>query len=319
MTLRTPRRFALLSALCCLALGCNVVTLLEDHRARKLRALGLSRQKVDLGEHRLSVWDGGSGPPVLLLHGFGAKAIWQWFELASDLAADHRVLMPDLLWFGGSISSAAKPSLDHQVEALLALLDARGLEEPVDIVGISYGGFVATELAARSPARVRRLVLVDSPGRCYERSDMDALTERLGTPRIAEVLLPSDEAGLDRLMDLAYQDPPWVPGFVARQSLRRFYSDTLTEKRALLDELVEAVDEIPDRPGEVRAETLFVWGRGDTLFPLELGQRAAKARDARLEIIEDARHAPQLEHPAHVNALIRAFLDTPATARKDGD
>ena len=78
----------------------------------------------------------------------------------------------------------------------VARLDRRGVAQAVDIVGISYGGLVATELAAQHPKRVRRLVLVDSPGRCYARSDLDddGLRDRVrsylkGPPETVEAFL----------------------------------------------------------------------------------------------------------------------------------
>ena len=85
------------------------------------------------------------------------------------------MLVPDLLWFGDSVSGRT-PSLDAQADALQALLAARGIRQ-VELVGISYGGFVAVELARRLPQVVSRLVIVNSPGPVYTPADLQALLQ----------------------------------------------------------------------------------------------------------------------------------------------
>lgn len=81
----------------------------------------------------------------------------------SLLRCPPAVTVPDLLWFRGSSSSDRDFSLEHQVRTLVALLDEQD-ERQVDLVGIFYGSLAAYELAARHLERVRRLVIVDSPG-----------------------------------------------------------------------------------------------------------------------------------------------------------
>jgi pimeloyl-ACP methyl ester carboxylesterase len=225
-------------------------------------------------------------------------------------AGARRVVVPDLLWFGGSSSTERDYSLEHQVRTLAALLDALG-ERQVDVVGISYGGFAAYELAARHPERVRRLVLVDSPGCAYTRADYDALLQRFGVARPADLFLPADEAGVARLLDLAYADPPWAPSFARRQALAELYSRWREEKEHLLEALVQSMAVRADCSVAPRLPTLIVWGRGDEVFPLALGQRLAASLGptARLVVIDRARHAPNLEHPRQFNELLRDFLD----------
>ncbi len=160
-------------AVCIAALlltACNVIA----HQQRRLEArLGdanLKWREVDTGDWHLGYGLGGKPDgkhrPVLLVHGFGASGLWQWTEQATSLAQDRTVLMPDLPWFGESKSSRADCSIDAQASAVVALLDALKLG-PVDVVGISYGGVVACELACTRPEQVGRLVMIDSPGREY--------------------------------------------------------------------------------------------------------------------------------------------------------
>lgn len=287
--------------------ACNVIVWQRNRLENGLRGEGLESTTAQLGEDTVSFWSGGSGSPVLLIHGFGASAIWQWHEQVSALAANHRLVIPDLLWFGGSSSTEPDHSLDHQVRAFVRLLDHLGLER-VDVVGCSYGGLVAFELARAHSERVRRLVLVDSPGPVYQRADLDLLLERLGVSHLGEILVPADEAGVAKLIDIAYADPPWTPRFAQRQVLETLYADHRREKLALIDAVVADMEALKERPLRQSHPTLLVWGRSDPIFPVEIGERLAVHLNARLEIIERARHGPNLEHSDEFNALVVEFL-----------
>lgn len=315
----TPvRRRSLVTLLAALAVvstvygttGCNVVRWQQGRLESRMRGAGLLERREPLGDATVRYWDGGQGPMVVFIHGFGAEAVWQWTDQALAFAPGHRVIVPDLLWFGGSSSTERDFSLEHQVRVLSALLDKLGGRQ-VDLVGISYGGFAAYELAAQHPERVRKLVIVDSPGCAYLRSDYDDMIQRFGVARSSDLFVPVDEQGVSKLMDLAYADPPWTPAFARRQVLSELYSQHREEKKQLLEVLVSSMDARGDCSRAPRLPTLVIWGRDDGVFPLAIGERLVEGLGptARLSVIEHARHAPNLEHPQQFNDLIQAFLD----------
>jgi pimeloyl-ACP methyl ester carboxylesterase len=297
----------LVAALLALLTGCNVVALQRASIERTMRGAGLEARDERLGADRVHYWVGGSGPTVLLVHGFGASAMWLWYPQVADLARDHRVIVPDLLWFGDSRSDDRDFSIDHQVRALEALLDRLG-EREASVVGVSYGGLVAHELASDRAASVRRLVLVDTPGRVYTREDYRRLCRSLRVDHVGQVLVPRDPGGVDRLLGLAYFDPPWVPDFALRQALASLYASYRDERVALLDALLRDMDALVVRPVTLRAPVMVIWGQQDPVFPLAIGERLASALHASLRVIENARHAPNLEHPEEFNRTLRAFL-----------
>jgi pimeloyl-ACP methyl ester carboxylesterase len=113
------------------------------------------------GEMAWHLW--GAGLPVLLLHG-GAGSWTHWARnIGPLLQAGRKVLVPDLPGFGAS----AVPPDGHDADALPHWLELglAGLlaEEPVDVVGFSFGGLVDGLLAASCPRRIQRLVLVGAP------------------------------------------------------------------------------------------------------------------------------------------------------------
>jgi pimeloyl-ACP methyl ester carboxylesterase len=307
-----PRKLllvAFLGALLAFLTGCNVIALKQAGIERTMRDAGMAPADVKIGADTVHYWAGGHGPTVLLVHGFGASATWLWYPQVEDLARDHRVILPDLLWFGDSSSTDRDFSLDHQVRMVEALLDRLG-EREADVVGVSYGGLLAHELASDRPAAVKHLMLVDTPGRVYTREDYHLLCRRMRVKHLGEVLVPRDPVGVDTLLGLAYFDPPTVPGFALKQALDALYSNYREERVALLDTLLRDIDVLEARPVTLRAKTMVLWGREDPVFPLEVGERLARGLRAPLRVIDHARHAPNLEHPEEFNRILRGFLDS---------
>ncbi|MAQ14088.1 MAG: hypothetical protein CMN30_04735 [Sandaracinus sp.] len=292
---------------------------------------GMAADVAELGPDTVHYWHGGGesgneretedgsgrdvdAHPVLLVQGFGASAKWQWVLQVESFAATRRVIMPDLLWFGESRSTDADYSLGHQVRAMVALLDRLG-EGRVDVVGISYGGLVAYELASAFPERVRRLVIVDSPGRAYTRADYRALCDRFEVDDFADVLLPADADGMRRLLAVGVEQEVHAPGFLLRQAREELFIEQADQKRAMIEALLRDLEELRSRPDPRARDTLLVWGRDDPIFPLELGERLAQrlGPGVRLEVIDHARHTPNFEWPHRFDALILQFLDMPCS------
>lgn len=295
--------------------ACNVVRIGERKISRKLQRKGLDANTALLGEANVHYWDSGDSPetadavPVVLVHGFGASAMWQWHEQVGPLAAERRVIVPDLLWFGESWSRKRDFSIDHQVETLVALLDHLGLQR-AHFVGISYGGIVVHELAALHPDRVAKLAIMDSPGRVYTEADHAALLARFEVEDFADVLVPTEPEDIQTLMALGYHKPPRAPRWVHRQVLEGMYGEFRDEKAALLARLLEQLDELDERPGKVTQETLLIWGEHDPVFPVEIGERLAAElpEGTRLRVVEGASHAPNLEHGELVAKWLVDFL-----------
>jgi pimeloyl-ACP methyl ester carboxylesterase len=302
---RVGRRDLLLGVGAAMLSGCSAVALREARLRKRAENAGFRAATHRLGDATVRVYAGGTGTPLLALHGFGGSALWQWDRQLERFARQHRVLVPDLLWFGDS-SATGTPTLAAQVQAMIALLDARGVERAA-IVGVSYGGMVAWELAARNPERVSQLVLGDSPGDVWTPSDHTAMLARLKVTRAAEVFVPSTPDGVRRLLALAYADPPSISSGVARQVVRELYDPHRAAQVALMDELeVRIARPAVDAPRPI-APMRILWGDGDPVFPLAVGQRLAASTGAALVPIAEARHQPNLEYPDRFAAEVLVF------------
>jgi pimeloyl-ACP methyl ester carboxylesterase len=109
----------------------------------------------------IHVRSAGSGPAVVLLHGFGETGD-MWVPLATELARDHLVIVPDLRGLGLSAKPAGGFDKKTQAADVAAVMDALGAAR-ADVVAHDIGNMVAFQVAARYPQRVRRLVVIDAP------------------------------------------------------------------------------------------------------------------------------------------------------------
>ena len=103
----------------------------------------------------------GEGLPTLLIHGFGAAMDW-WDDIAPALAADHRVIRVDLIGHGGTEAPPSGYTIERQATLVASVLDKLGIARVI-VIGHSMGGEVGTALAEANPARIERMVLIDTP------------------------------------------------------------------------------------------------------------------------------------------------------------
>ncbi len=280
---------------------------------RLMEKRGFERRTVQLGHRTCRYWIGGEGDatPLLLVHGFGADATANWSGNTA-FRSTRKVIIPDLIWFGGSFSGAQEFSTVHQAEFLVDLLDHLGLPV-VDVAGVSYGGFVALEMAHLWPDRVRRVVVIDSPGHAYRLDDYRDMLERYDIDSVADLVLPENPKDIPRLLKLAFLRPPPLPFFMVGDVHRQMFRLNRPQKIRLLDDLLRRADELSHQTFSIAHPMLIVWGEKDDLFPVHLGVRLADlvGPTCRLHVVPHTRHAPNLERPVYFNRIAQAFLDEP--------
>lgn len=213
------------------------------------------------GGYRLHYLAAGEGRPLVLVHGLGGSSA-NWLETIPEYTRrGYRVFAPDLLGFGGSEAPDVDYAVSRQATILRQFLDGVGVRQ-ADLVGISMGGWTSALLALESPERVRRLVLLDSAGMM--------MPEEVAR-RAAKSLVPETPEDLDRMMAAITVRPDPLPGFMARDLLRRMRKREWVVRRAL-DSMLTAADILDGKLAGVRAPVLIVWGREDAITPLSTGE-----------------------------------------------
>ena len=289
-----------------LSTGCSLSMIGMRAIAWQAHRTGMEERTLVAGEHTIRYWIGGQGPPVLLIHGFGGDGLSTWSRQLDDFTAEHTVIVPDLLWFGAS-HSQAQPTLTHQAQAQLALLDELSLAA-VDVVGISYGGFVTLRLHQLAEDRLNRLVIVDSPGPIFSDADVEALAERFGVEEPEELFVPQTPAAVGTLIGLAYYEEKHYPSFLLRDIQRNLFADNHDALRGLLADLSASRDQLAPSTLTVPSESLVIWGSHDKVFPLPIGASLAELLSAELVTIPQAAHAPQIERPEPFNQAVLEYL-----------
>eukprot|EP01018_Ginkgo_biloba_P007639 Gb_03307 [translate_table: standard] len=247
-------------------------------------------------------------PILVLLHGFGANAMWQWHSQIGDLLGHFDLYVPDLIFFGKSYSTSTERSEFFQAESVMKLLKHLGVTK-FHLVGISYGGFVAYRLAQLYPEAVQKLVIISS-GVCKEPEDGHQLFQTSESRTAADILLPQNPANLRTLLDFSmYKPPRMIPSFLLQDIINTMYTDQREQKVELLQQVVLGKEGAPLLP-VLNQKTLIIWGDHDRVFPLELGHRLKRhlGDTAELMVVKDAGHAVQLEKPDEVNRGIKLFL-----------
>ncbi|HSV59494.1 MAG TPA: alpha/beta hydrolase [Variovorax sp.] len=138
-----------------------LAAVLPAHAQPKPLPSGFKVQQIQVEGASMHVRVGGSGPAVVLLHGFGDTGD-MWVPLAAALQKNHRVVIPDLRGMG--LSSKPDGGYDKKTQAgdIRAVLDKLGIDQ-ADVVGHDIGTMVAYAYAARYPDKTTRLVVMDAP------------------------------------------------------------------------------------------------------------------------------------------------------------
>jgi pimeloyl-ACP methyl ester carboxylesterase len=258
----------------------------------------------------------GAAPPLVLVHDAGATH--ETFLPAMErLGGAFRVIAPDLPGSGGS----EKPDpqrypygYDGFADSIADLVAALGLGR-VHVCGHAMGGGVALALAARHPALVHKVVLVDA---LVYPADEHVL-DRGGRVPLLGGLLWSQVIG--HALFRSYLEGTVYAGH--RSNLPAGRVDALygafnspAARRAAHATIVAKADtrSLVARLPRVVADALVVWGRDDGLAPVEHGRRLARALKARFEVIECGRCAPD-EEPAAFAAIVASFLQSTPAAR----
>ena len=256
---------------------------------------GLAERSVAVNGAPCRVWEKGKGSPVFYLAGFGGLP--RWTPFLDRLAERHRVVAPSLPGFPGATGHDRLDSLLDWVATTLDLVEGAGLAGG-DLVGTSVGGTLAAEIAALSPALVRRLVLI-APFGLYDKEapPADLWAQKPGT--LPSLLCAEPKTYTDHMAPPEGTSPEEWSIVVTRASeaaarLLWPLADTRLERRL----------------HRIRCPTTIIWGAADKVLAPSYAARFAKGIAGKIAttVIPGAGHLADLDQPARVAEAVLTAL-----------
>lgn len=260
-----------------------------------------------------------SGAPlVILLHGF-PEFWWAWRKQITPLAAaGYHVVAPDMR--GYNLSAAPQGVAEYRLDVLaadvIALADSRGADR-FHLVGHDWGAVIAWSVAARHPARLRRLVVMDGPHpdilsaqalKHPSQALRSAYVAAFQLPWLPEAVLGGfGFAGLRAMVRASAQADTFEPGALDLYAAAWAQPGSLT---AMLN-YYRALRQRPsrDRPARIAPPTLILWGDEDRFLGRHVMEAGlALCDDGRLVVVDGATHWLHLDQPARILSEIVGFL-----------
>jgi pimeloyl-ACP methyl ester carboxylesterase len=263
---------------------------------------------AQLTHTKMAYVDEGTGPPVLLVHGFPLDHT-MWEAQVAELRNRVRVIAPDLRGFGqtplapGDAQRGA--SMEAYADDLAELLDSIGIGEPVVLVGFSMGGYVAWQFARQHTERMRGLV------QCDTRARADTEEARAGRLKMAENVAAWGSGRVAEMMGPKLLAPATFerrPEVVA--AVRRVVERTSPEGIAAAQRGMAARPDVTSWLPTIEVPTLVLVGEFDAISPpAEMREIAAAIPGAEFVVVPRAGHMTTMEEPQAVNEALLRFIE----------
>ena len=256
----------------------------------------------------------GTGEPVLLIHGFGARS-YSWRHVIEPLAQNNRVITVDLKGFGDSPKPRDDAYSVYEQARLVRNFILENDLQNLHIVGHSYGGGVALAvsiyLSASNPGLQKSLVLIDSVAYPQE---LPGFVKILATPVLGPLITYAvpNTFQVKNLLQKVYFNDDLIP----QEAIDHYAADLgkPDAKYALLTSVRQILptdlQQFSENYASLTIPTLIIWSREDEIVPLAVGKRLHEnLPNSRLVIMSDVGHAVQEEKPALLLPHLRNFLE----------
>ena len=250
-----------------------------------------TEKSLEVAGIKTQVFTGGSGAPLIVLHGGEGNQGWTPYHEA--LSQHFAVHVPSHPGYNGTERPGWVNAVTDVAHFYLGLMEALRLEQ-ASLIGFSLGGWIAAEIAAMCPSKLKGMVLVDAVG----------VRPRVG--EITEVLMVSPQ----QVQDLVYYDMSKARDF---DNLTQEERDVLWRNREMTSRLAWRPymhnPNLPEYLKLIRVPSLIVWGRHDGIVPLNCGEIYHEVlQGSILHIIEECGHIPQVEKPQELLEVTLDFL-----------
>ena len=249
-------------------------------------------EMVDVRGYKLRLSRAGRGQPLLILNDFIGPQTWRPFM--DTLAQTHEVLLPQHPGFGGQALPEWLDNISDLANFYLDFMDALGLKH-VKVLGLGCGGWIAADLATRNPAQVDSLILSAPAGLFLK-----------GVAQIDPFLMSEEDVVRSLFHDAALAEPVIADVMAPELEDARLQNYEVNARLTWQPRLHDP--DLRKWLHRISVPTLIIGGAHDRLFPRPYGEEWRRLiPGARLEVLADCGHAPQLEAPAAFTGLVDTF------------
>ena len=259
----------------------------------------ISQQSITLEGRQAKYWIGGSGQPLVLIHGELGDAQQHWAPTFEALSQHYQILAPDLPGFGVS-APLPMPSYQNYLNWLQLLFDMLNIGGPLSMMGISFGAALGRLFAAENTGYVSRLVLIAGGEVFQQPGCLRALIRLPVLSNLIVKLIREQTYSPDGLKRAVADEQLLTPEFVANaQAASSGFVAALRQSALTPPPLLRT----PTCP------TLVIWGERDRLSSVDTGKRvAAEINGAKFTVIPRVAHMPQIEQPEAFLQVAQPFL-----------
>lgn len=304
------------NALLTFCLFCQIMTACTSSSSIPAQFDAIERIPIKIvlvNDQRIAYLDVGTGPPVILIHGFGGS-MWQWEHQQHALSQHFRVLTLDLP--GAGLSD--KPEIDYRpdqmLDFLLGFMDAVKIPHAT-LVGNSMGAGLAIGMALTHPTRVAKLVLIDGlPQHVMEKLTSPSVRRALETPAPAWLISLGNWLFGGLMTESVLKEIVHDPALLTPAVLDR--SNRNRQRPGMIKPIMAARENLPlwesgfaAQLGAITHPTLVIWGEEDRVFPIAVGEELHQAiKGSQFTRVPNAGHIPQWEQPDLVNRSLIAYI-----------
>lgn len=238
--------------------------------------------------------ESGSGPVVLLLHGW-AQDHKTFNDLSDKLSRDYKVIRLDLPGFGATDQPKQAWDITEYASFVKAFLEKLKADQISAIVGHSFGGRVAIKMTAADSHIAKHLILIDAAGVRHDRSARNRLFLVVAKAGKAATLLPGLRQARNKLRHSLYK-AAGSDDYLKAGRMRDIFSKTISE-------------DLQADAAKIKSETILIWGENDHETPLTDGKKLEAAiPNAKLIVLEGAGHFAYLDKPHEVAEIIEKAI-----------
>lgn len=250
-------------------------------------------------------------PYMLMLHGMGMNARTNWYNQIEPLSKEYNLILPDLIYFGESTSGTQDMSVEFQVQQIREAITKIGINEPIYIVGFSYGGLTAAMYNELFHEQVKKMVIIDGPVKYFSADMADSIAHSYNVKHLGDVVVPTTIKEFDAMQLAVMAKPIKVSTKMKNKIITHLFLPTKPIRVKQLEYLTEHQKRYQNYTYNIdKTPTLLIWGEKDGIIPKSVGIALNQhyPNTTTLLLLPKAKHDAHFSESEKVNKEITEFI-----------